>query len=594
MSIAKTSRVKKRQLGQFLTPMGVARSLVAAIPFRKSDRVLEPSMGDGSFVIPLIERFLFFYSGDIRERLRAVLENNVFGVEIDEDLYGRCLASIHEKWGYCPPTHNFRRCDFFRCFFGGEHPPARTIFEASLRPRTFDYIVGNPPFGGTLDPRIQDILDGAYGFRHGEKIKKETYSFFIVKSLDLLRPGGHLLFICSDTFLTIRTMRGLRRLLMSHGHADVSRLDHFSNETEHPTVVLDFERAGRTDEVVVDGRPVLRDEIELTGNFSWTITDDLARCFTGPTLGEFVVATSGMTVGKNELFVRRISDGRVVEPYRFEFFDDPITLAKETARARLGYVPPERVSEIRELEAAGATRRNVRAVERREPWCVALPHPDYCYYNKAVSAIVYSPPMHAIYWKNDGEAVLTFKKNGNWYLHGVGGQPYFKREGLTWRLISDTLDVRYLPAGYILDSGAPCAFLRNGVSQDELLYIMAWALSPLCRKLLKDVINHTRNIQSKDFERLPYPFWVTQDLKAEIVAMMRRMVRDAVKGRSFSHGDAEVRELGRRFDLPRDLAVSSPPRDQELVLFDRRASGKASATWLSSLMTSDRPMRRKR
>jgi len=589
MSITKTSRIKKRQLGQFLTPTEKARELLAPLRFTKADRVLEPSMGDGSFVIPLIERYMELYSGTLNERLSAVLANNVYGIEIDPELYERCLARIREKWGQLPTSHNFRRCDFFRCNFGSERPPARTFFSASLAPPVFNYIVGNPPFGGTLDPEIQDILDSFYGFRSGEKIKKETYSFFIVKSLDLLAANGQLLFICSDTFLTIKTMRGLRRLLMSQGASSVRRLHRFSDETNHPMVVLDFRKTGPSAGVSVDDRYIPRDEVELTGNLSWTVTHDLAECFKGPKLGDFMVASSGMTVGRNEYFVREVRDGCIVEPYEFEFYDDPITLAGEKSRARLGYVPPERQAEVMALEAAGRTRRNLRVIPRPVPIEIQLPHADYCPYNKAANAIVYAPPTHVIYWRNDGDAVLTFKRSGNWYLHGVGGQPYFKREGLTWRLISDTLDARYLPPGYILDSGAPCAFLRRGASHDDLYFILGWALSPLCGKLLKDVINHTRNIQSKDFERIPYPFWVPEIQRKTIVASIRRLVHDAVKGTEVTRESRELREVGEAFELPSRFEMPYQQRYQELVLFDHRRGCREADPSRDDWTTSDRP-----
>jgi hypothetical protein len=588
MSIAKTSRVKKRQLGQFLTPIETARELVSSLSLKDSDRVLEPSMGDGSFVIPLIERFLELYTGTVEERLGAVLRNNVHGVEIDPELYERCLARVRAKWGPLPSAHNFRRCDFFRCHFGADHPPGRSIFSASLLPSEFDYVVGNPPFGGTLDPEIQDILDGIYGFRGGEKIKKETYSFFIVKGLDLLKTGGRLTFICSDTFLTINTMSGLRRLLVAQGDSSVRRLEHFSGETQHPMVVLDFEKTGASKGISLDGNSILREDMELTGNFSWTIAHDLAECFRGPSLGDFVVATSGMTVGRNEYFIREVRGGKILEPYAFEFFDDPITAAGEKAHARLGYIPPERLAEIQALEAAGMTHRNVRVVTRKAPVEVDLPHRDYCPYNKGTGAIVYAPPTHVIYWSDDGDAVLTFKRNGNWYLHGVGGQQYFKREGLTWRLISDTLDARYLPGGYILDSGAPCAFLRRGVGRDELYFILAWALSPLCERLLKEVINHTRNIQSKDFERLPYPFWVSEPNRQAIIASMKRRVEDAMNGASVTRSDPVLRRLGRMFDVPVKFEIPLQRRYQELTLFDRRRADRRHPACGDPWMTSDR------
>ncbi len=495
------------------------------------------------------------------------MANNVYGVEVDRELFEACLANIQRQWGYLPERHNFVCSDFFRCHFlqaGNGHLAS---------PIPFTYIVGNPPFGGTLDPAIQDELDHAYGFRNGEKIKKETYSFFIAKSLDLLPKGGRLVFICSDTFLTIKTMRGLRRLLMSQGEVEIADLEYFSEETSHPMVVLSFVKNGFTNSICVDDRQIARDQIELTGNFSWRITDDLAKYFRGPALGQYMIASSGMTVGKNEYFVREIVNGKITEPYEFQFFDDPITLEKEQARARLGKLSAKRIEDIRKQKASGTTKRNVRVVPRPRPLEIELPHPDYCYYNKALNEIVYTPPTHVIYWKDEGEAVLTFKKNGNWYLHGVGGQPFFKREGLTWQLIAQNLHTRHLPEGYILDSGAPCAFLRRGVNRNELYFILGWTLTRLCNFLLKEVINHTKNIQGKDFERLPYPFWVTESDKADIIARVRQMVKQAQNGQRFTRQSPELGWLEEKFAYTEQHPV--PPQIKNiqatLPLFEGQA-----------------------
>ena len=543
MSVTKIRRDHKRQLGQFLTPTAVAQARVDALTLHRDDKVLEPSMGDGAFVLPLIERFLPLYDGALPARLAQVLARNVYGVELDPALYTRCLDNIRARWGCLPEHHNFLCADFFRCDFAAH--------------TAFTHIVGNPPFGGTLDPTLQDALDSVYGFRNGEKIKKESYAFFIVKSLDLLAQGGRLSFICSDTFLTIQTMRGLRRLLMCEGEVTITGLPYFSDETTHPMVVLDFvKRSAPASAVTVNGVHVPRAQIELTGNFSWRITGDLAKYFAGPVLGDYLIASSGMTVGKNAWFVREIVEGAIIEPYTFEFFADPITLDQERARARLGKLSPQKIAQVRAQEAGGATRRSVRIVPRAAPQRVPLPHPDYCYYNKGASAILYTPPTHVIYWKDDGDAVLTFKKNGPWYLHGVGGQPYFRREGLTWQLIAAALHTRYLPAGYILDSGAPCAFLRRGVAHDELYFILGWTLTRLCNRILKEVVNHTKNIQGKDFERLPYPFWVTSPVKTEIVATVRRLVEEAQRGRQFTRQSAEVAWLEEGFACPPDTEHS--------------------------------------
>jgi hypothetical protein len=309
-------------------------------------------------------------------------------------------------------------------------------------------------------------------------------------------------------------------------------------------VVLDFAATGHSQEVDIDGKTLRRDTVNLTGNRSWQITESLGPLFTGPKLGDLMVASSGMTIGRNELFVRPIAEGRITEEFEFRFHDDPITLKRELERARLGYLPESKIAEVARQEHAGATRRNVSVVPLPEPVTLALPHPDYCHYNKACSDIVYAPPRWAVYWKDDGDAVKTFKRNGNWYLHGVGGMPYFRREGLSWQLIAPSLNARYLPAGYILDSGAPCGFLRDGVDPDELWFVLGWCLTPLCTKLLKDVLNHTRNIQSKDFERLPYPFWVPAPAKSQAISRSKDLVSIARRqGRAFKKSDPELLEL---------------------------------------------------
>ena len=67
--------------------------------------------------------------------------------------------------------------------------------------------------------------------------------------------------------------------------------------------------------------------IESTDNRSWRVTQDLAPFFTGPRLGEYIIATSGMTIGNNALFLREVRNGSIEEPYQFEFTERPISLA---------------------------------------------------------------------------------------------------------------------------------------------------------------------------------------------------------------------------------------------------------------------------
>lgn len=549
MSLAKNHREKKRQLGQFLTPPEIAKAIVGQLSIRPEDKILEPSFGEGAFLLAVREQLARTCSP---EEITRWSLSNVDGCELDERAYGVFLKA----WGDPPPPGCVRR-DFFRFRMPSY---AKGDYFRQVTP-CYDWVLGNPPFGGTFDADLQDDLDAIYGMRRGMKIKKETYAFFIVKSLDLLKEGGQLVFICSDTLLSIATMAGLRHYLMETCSVSVESIPGAFLETSQPMILLKATKGGRG--VSVFGASLPEELIRATPNNSWLITPAMARYFAGPTIGDFLVATSGMTIGRNEYFLREIHEGHIVEPYDFAFDRRPITLKLRLEQARLGKLSARCRADIAQQESAGDTEPCLVITKRATPVTLPFPHSDYAPYNKATGALLYAPPTHAIYWKNQGEAVYLFKKTGPWYLHGVGGRRFFGREGLTWQLISSQLNIRYLPPGYILDSGAPCAFLRPGVKHDELFFIAAWCLTGTCNRILKTVINHTRNIQSKDFERLPYPFWVPLSTKAEIVQTIKNLLCRAQNGEIFTRSSPEIKKMEAWFYFPDSLPTEYEPHFSE-------------------------------
>lgn len=525
-----------------MTPPLLARRLVADLDLTADTNVLEPSFGDGNFLVPLIERLIELQPGSPRQRYLAVMKHNVYGVELDEELYQRAIEHIEAQFGALPKTHNLHCADYFSV--------------SQLLSGGFDLIIGNPPFGGTFEAGIEDALDKRYGHYRGHKLKKETYSFFVAKAIEELSPDGDLRFICSDTFLTIKTMRGLRELLLDTGQVEIADLPGSFDTTTQPMVVLDLKSGSPAKSLSIRGRVLKRSAIATTPNFSFGLDAELAPLFGGPLLGESVVGTGGMTIGRNELFVREIEpDGTVTEPYEFEFFDRPITVEGERERARLNYLSPQQLKRIEHEEAEGATRRAIRACPLELPRRVRLPNRDYLPYNRASSGRVYAPPTHMVYWRDEGDAVLTFKRDSAWYLHGVGGRPFFKRAGITWQLVAPRINARYLPEGYILDSGAPCAFLRDGVDQSEMFVILAWLQTDLATKLLKRVINHTRNIQGKDIERLPYPHWTGAQTRRQAARLVERQLSSLMAGEP---GDPDLDgELEELFRPAQALAVAA-------------------------------------
>lgn len=517
MAKKKSQRAPKQQMGQFMTPQHLAHAVLDNTnqKLTTDTKIFEPSLGKGVFIFEVIDKLLSetYSSLPTSEALPIILETNLYGLELDAELYSEFHKSFQERFGkpLSNFNHNFHNIDFFD-------------YEPEVN---FDLIIGNPPFGGTFNPSVEDALDKKLGKRLGYKIKKETYAFFTVACIEMLSEKGELAFILSDTFLTINTMQGLRRYASSCGAITVNALSEFSDETDYGMVIifLDKSRGNAVDSISINGEEVSLDTIKQTPNFSWGITKELSQYFSGQFIGDYMLASSGMTIGKNELFLREIGkDNTIVEAYDFKFSNEPITLTGEISRARLNRISDETRKRISEKEARGDTRKILTWTTKKVPETITLPNKDYRYYNKAQPHSFYAAPASVVYWKDDGEAVYTFKKQGPWYLHGVGGKSFFKKEGITWNLISSTIKARFLPEGYILDSGAPLAILRENVNQDELWFILGWLNTDAATEIMKTVINHTKNIQSKDMERLPYPLWTSPKDKVKIIAIVKRLV----------------------------------------------------------------------
>lgn len=509
MAIARESRDYKKKMGQFMTPQNLAKFFINKRNYKLTDLVLEPSFGEGSFLFAIIDRFIEIAKPtNISSFITMLFEKNIYGVELDTELYNKTLKKISEKYSidFNTISHNLYNSDFFDV-------PFFTI--------TFDYIEGNPPFGGSFDESKGIKLDKIYGKYSNIKIKKETYSFFTHRCINLLKKSGKLGFICSDTFITIPTMKGVRKMLMDN-KTEIYNIEYFSDETNYPMVYFNLTKESSAHGVFINGNFLPESLINLTNTLSFSINNEYAKYFKSNLLSDYIICSSGMTIGKNELFLKNLVGDKILETISYKFNIENKTLDKEKSKARLEKVSKQNIESVN----MGETEKVLVISYLETPNYIDKDSTNYRPYNKASANKYYDIPSTYIYWKNDGEAVYTFKNNGPWYLHGVGGKKFFEKEGLTWRLISNDIRCRYLSSGYILDSGSPVGILKNAIPKNELYFIIGWLNTELATKILKTIINHTRNIQSKDIERLPYPWWVSSNNKKLVISKVKEIIKN--------------------------------------------------------------------
>jgi Type I restriction-modification system methyltransferase subunit len=200
-------------------------------------RLLEPSCGEGVFLIEAVRRLL---KSAKRHRIPVVrLEDSIRAYDIDEMSVARTKAAIgslliesgvDRASAESLTTQWIHRADFLLAPIVG----------------SFDVIVGNPPYVRIeqLNPQLQAIYRGRF-----ETIfdRADLYVAFIERSLELLSGSGLLSFICADRWTMNRYGAPLRSLIArEYGvrvYVDLHQASPFESDViAYPSIFV-FERA---------------------------------------------------------------------------------------------------------------------------------------------------------------------------------------------------------------------------------------------------------------------------------------------------------------------------------------------------------------
>ena len=144
--------------------------------------ILEPSCGEGEFIVEIAGRLLES-SRRFGFDFSTAFKSNVFGYDIDENKIALCRKRIKELGLSIPLEWNIRQADF--------------LTEGI---RTFDIIVGNPPYIRYEQIPVELLSIYKREF-HTFHYRADLYILFFEKTLMALAPGGRHCFICSNRWL---------------------------------------------------------------------------------------------------------------------------------------------------------------------------------------------------------------------------------------------------------------------------------------------------------------------------------------------------------------------------------------------------------
>ena len=185
--------------GGYYTSRAIANWLSSWAIESASDRVLEPSCGDGVFLEMAVQRFLALgtKAQDIADQ--------VIGVEITPDEAGKSVSRLQRLIGNCA-SRALHCGDFF-------------IWRESNRDAHFDCVIGNPPF-----IRYQNFPEPSRSYAMalmkelGLQPNKLTNAWvpFVAGAVDVLAPNGRLAMVLPAELLQVSYAAQLRAYLVDH------------------------------------------------------------------------------------------------------------------------------------------------------------------------------------------------------------------------------------------------------------------------------------------------------------------------------------------------------------------------------------------
>jgi methylase of polypeptide subunit release factors len=197
----------RRRAGAHYTPPQIARGLVALARDghdAPAPRVCDPAVGGGAFLLAVAESLAA--RGAIAPI--DVVRHHCFGCDVDAatvDVARATLALWARHWP-CELDANIVVAD---------------AFDAPVWPAEFDLVVGNPPFLNQLEQHTARDRGRAAGLRasFGDAATGyvDTAALFLLRGLDLVRPGGRVALVQPHSTLAARDAAGVRAAVGARG-----------------------------------------------------------------------------------------------------------------------------------------------------------------------------------------------------------------------------------------------------------------------------------------------------------------------------------------------------------------------------------------
>lgn len=198
-----------------------------------SFKILEPSCGEGAFLIPIVQRLCD--SLDSYNRNPSIILNSISAFELDPLKVDLTRSKVHQlliRNGFSDSDSTILVNNWIRV---GD-------FLLSDLHCSFDIVIGNPPYIKSSNiPR--DVRSKYVSLLETMTMGTDIFIGFIEKGLKLLKNNGKLCYICADRWMQNAYGRKLRRYILNNHSIDLicrlHEVDAFEKKVDaYPAIVL--------------------------------------------------------------------------------------------------------------------------------------------------------------------------------------------------------------------------------------------------------------------------------------------------------------------------------------------------------------------
>jgi type I restriction-modification system DNA methylase subunit len=226
---------ERHALGQFYTPPAIAELITRWAVRNAEDKVLDPGCGSGTFLVKAYKRLLELKGyHEPTERVHKEILHQLYAFDINPFPLHLTALNLATRYIRAPSTEmNTIHTDFFRVKAEQTFVPSYVVktpkgeIKREIPIPKFDAIIGNPPYTRwtEIPERTRDAIKYSIGKLLTEYdltaqvqrgVEPGIYIHFITHSFDMLKEGGRLGMIISDSWLQTDYGVNFGRFLLDH------------------------------------------------------------------------------------------------------------------------------------------------------------------------------------------------------------------------------------------------------------------------------------------------------------------------------------------------------------------------------------------